>query len=245
MPHKFGEDGIICLIVTDDEGAQSDEFHRRLPHVHPCFGSSSQPQRKPQDKLEAAPLPHLALHRQQAAHLANETRGYGQSQTGAAKTARGGAVGLNESLKDGLLFFGRDSDSGVDDGETHGCTRLFGVRTVRLLVAQDQRNRPFFGKLHRIANQIDQHLAQAPRISNKAVWNRCRRVQHEFQPFLRRGNSKKLGGFRQKFTQVKINGVNFEFTRLDLRKIENVVDDGEKGVAGSLHQGQVFALLGR
>ena len=66
---------------------------------------------------ERAAPPRLALHTDLAAHQADQPRGDGQAQAGAAVPSRGGAVHLFEGPEDPVQIVGRDADTGVGHHE--------------------------------------------------------------------------------------------------------------------------------
>ena len=98
-----------------------------------------------------------------------------QTQAGAAVFARRGAVGLRERLKQPALNLGCDADTGVVDRETH--------RDVLGRFADFfdlKKDLAFLGKLHGVAQQIQEDLAQPPRIAAQSLGNFRRQPANQF-----------------------------------------------------------------
>src|SRR5215472_9204634 len=101
---------------------------------------------EPGCEAKTTSLSRPALHPNRASHQADQPRGDGQHQPGAAKSARHRAIRLRERLENTALFFEWNADSGV----TH---RKFHDQTIQLS-GQDggmHRDRSLLGELDGIA----------------------------------------------------------------------------------------------
>ncbi len=63
------------------------------------------------------------------------------------------------------------------------------------------------------------------------------------QPFLFGTQGKRLERLPQLLAEAEIDLLDFELARLDLRKIENVIDDDEQRIGRRFDHFQIFALL--
>ena len=79
----------------------------------------------------------------------------GQSQAGAAKPTRHGAIALGKRIEQAMLSFAGNSDPCVD----HADVQFFGL----LIEASDNIHAADLGELDRIPHEIGQHLASYAR----------------------------------------------------------------------------------
>jgi hypothetical protein len=94
------------------------------------------------------------------AHQADELLRDGGAESRAAEAARGGLVCLGEAVEDLALRLGRDADAGVADRELEAHHRV-GLGLHRHV----HRHAAPLGELHRVAGEVDQHLAQVVRVA--------------------------------------------------------------------------------
>ena len=84
------------------------------------------------------------------------------------------------------------------------------------------------GEFHRVAGQVGEDLAQAARVARKQGGHLGVSGAEQLQPFVvgleRHGRGKVV----QQTLQVEVQGLQVELARLDLGKVENVVDQPEK-----------------
>src|ERR1700755_2866124 len=72
---------------------------------------------QPHGKLEGAAFARFAFQPDAPAHHGNQTRNDGEAQSCATVSARGAAVGLRKRVEDRSLFFGSNTNTGVDDAK--------------------------------------------------------------------------------------------------------------------------------
>ena len=194
----------------------------------------------PHREVEGAALADHAVDPDPAAHHAHQAPRDGQPQPGAAVAARRGGVGLLEGLEDERLLFRRDADPRVRDRDVE----LHRIGRLSLGVDPDDDRAPL-RELERIPDQVQDDLAQAAGIPDERVGRVPGDVDRELQPLLVGTEGERLQRVAQGRTGAeKLGGVQLELARLDLREIEDVVDDVEERVGGRLHHLEILALLG-
>ena len=109
---------------------------------------------------EGAAQADRALQADPAAHQLDQLLGDRRPEARAAEAARGGLLGLREALENPLLRLGRDADPGIAHRELEAHAGL-----ALALAADVHGDAAMLGELHRIAGEIDQHLAQVVRIA--------------------------------------------------------------------------------
>src|ERR1700692_3616713 len=119
-------------------------------------------QRQLEGKVKGTALAGLALEPHAASHHLCESHTDGKSQAGAAILASHRAVGLRESIEDGVLLFDGDADAGIFDGKMQ---RSRG-RSCRWLIHRNE-NLAALGEFDGIADEVDQDLTNAPGIAKK------------------------------------------------------------------------------
>ena len=135
--------------------------------------------------------------------------------------------------------FRRDADAGVVHHETDA---LEPVRSVQ--VDDLEGNDAFFGELDRVADQIEQDLAQAAGISaHQLVQGR----RHEGDDLDALGKGARGQQFDHRFGLVQdreLGLLQFQAPGLDLGEVQDVVDDGEQRFAALADGFGVIALVG-
>ncbi|MCY1512834.1 hypothetical protein D9M68_473100 [compost metagenome] len=139
---------------------QGDVFHHQ--HVQrPGQGFCSQDGRLAAGALqhqlepEAAALAFHALHAQAPAHQFHQPLADGQAQAGAAIALGHRLAGLGEALEDLRLHLRGDADAVVGDADAQALR--VGLFLQQLHLHQDLS---VLGELHRVGQQVAQHLAQ-------------------------------------------------------------------------------------
>jgi hypothetical protein len=104
-----------------------------------------------QGEREGAPLTQLAGHRQLATHAPRQVAADGQAEPHPLVTAAEAPVHLHEGLEDGVQHVGRDADAGVAHVHVH---------LAALPLARHAHGAVGIGELHRVGEQVDEHLHQ-------------------------------------------------------------------------------------
>ena len=100
------------------------------------------------------------------------------------------------------------------------------------------------GKLDGVADQVDQHLAQAQRVANQCGGHIGADVKQQFQPLVLRPDDAQIGQVFHHVFQMELCRLEAHFAGLDLGEIKNVVDDAQQIARRRVHLFDVIALLG-
>ncbi len=124
-------------------------------------------------------------------------------------------------------------DSGIGDGETNRCLAICFAQKLRL-----ERHLAPFGELDGIAGEIGQHLAQAVGIAAQQRRNFRRHSRMELESLGARLDAQKLDHVRNRVAHVEAQIFKGDLSRLDLGKVQDVVDEGKQSPpAGLRHVG--------
>src|SRR6185312_4438493 len=166
----------------------------------------------------------FAFDPQLSAHHFNQVPGNRESKPRAAKLACSGSIGLVERFENCRQLFRGDSDAGVRDHEMQH------VRCVFVdLGHYAQRNFAFAGELQRVAEQVDEHLAQAAGVARNNLGNLRRYLAQQLNAFLVGPQRKRLHRTFNAIAKTEVHFFEVYLTGLDLGKVEDVVDDIQQG----------------
>ena len=105
------------------------------------------------------------------------------------------------------------------------------------------RNMPLMGEFQCIAQQVGDDLANPARIAHY-FFSRIRGVaQDQVEPFFLRRQQLEVGNIFGDLSQVEWNRFDFQFARLDLGKIENIVDQPQQAFGAAARHFRIFFLL--
>ena len=182
-PQQFVQDAAVGGVVVHDQHAQRRADSRRDHGRRDC-----------RSRLAATPTRHGEAERAAAARAARRAaivppisatrrRRDRQAQAGAAVPARHRAVGLRERLEDQRLLVARDADAGVADRERAGRTpsRSPAIGSASATSTDDLAA---LGELDGVADQVQQHLAQALGVADDAVGHVRRDAPRQLEPLL-------------------------------------------------------------
>ena len=186
---------------------------------------------------EGRALAQAAVHPHGAAHQLRQLACDGQTQTGAAVAAAGGAVGLPEALEQMADLLLRQADARVTHGKPQG-------HVVLILVRQGDQNLDLslVGELDRVVAVVDQHLAQAQRITHHQVGHVGRHVEDQLQALGRHLLRQQIGQVVQHRCDREVDVLQGQLVGLDLGEVQDVVDDAQQVVRGLLDLLQVVRL---
>ena len=140
-----------------------------------------------------------------------------------------------------LLFVLGNSDAGIPHGKAQPHLGI-GFRDQRH--AHDHFAVP--RKFHGVADKVQQHLAQPPRISLKVCGHIWRHRANELELLLVRTLGHHFGEIAHQDMEIEIQGVNFQPAGFDLGKIQNIVDHSKQRFgAGVDHFGIVPLVRSR
>lgn len=112
------------------------------------------------NEVELSAMTGFAVNLNALAHQGDESRGTSEAEPGATIFATGRGVALRERIKDGVLLFEGDTDSGIGNDEMDGIR--IGVAGFGLHLQGDFA---FVRELNGIANEIKDDLTEARGIS--------------------------------------------------------------------------------
>src|SRR5690606_19755839 len=156
-------------------------------------------------------------------HQLDQTARDGEAEAGAAVIAGRGRVDLAEQLEEPVHPVWRESDAGITNGDTHPrLAVLSGWNGIH-----GEVHFAFAGEFHGIAEQVDQHLPQAHGISDDPGWEGWVDPRHEFESLFARAARHQVERALDGFAQGERLPLELELVGLDLREIENVVEQVE------------------
>ena len=156
--------------------------------------------------------------------MLDQLRGDGQAQPGAAVLARGRAVGLREGLEDQLLLLG---GMPMPVSRTAKCSPTSSA--VDVAARRSTHDLAALGELDGVADQVDQDLAQPAGSPTRAVGHVGGDVAGQLQALARGRAGQRLHACRSSMSRrSKSIALEVELAGLDLREIEDVVDDRQQ-----------------
>ena len=189
--------------------------------------------------------PDLALDANAAAHERGEPLADRQAEAGATVLSSRGRVDLTERLEEPLDAIGRDADAGVAHRKlkSQGRLRLLGGAARLRGVTHLDGHASGGGELDRVVDQVGQDLAQSRDVADDPIGYALVDAVGEFEFLGGRGDGEQVECFLDAGGQVDRLQFEVHLARLDLGEVEDVVDDGEKSLAGGADRGEVVALL--
>ncbi len=151
----------------------------------------------------------------------------GQPETGTAETAGGGVFCLGKPFEYLLPVLGRDSDSIVHDGDPD----IHRIRVGRFRLDPD-RDVAFRREFDRIAHEIDENLADPDRIARQRGENGPDVLDLEADAFFAGQGTEHRNDLADQSPEIERHRLQFDLTRLDLREVEDVIDDRDEGGPG-------------
>ena len=205
--------------------------HQDLTARPPRAGASLDPRVSGRDgqglrgdlEAEGRPLAKLRFHRDPAAHEAHQLGADGQAEPGAPVAAVGGPVQLREALEQLAQLVPRNSEPRVADG--HG-------ELLRLRIeGRDDRDSAPVRELQGIADEIDHHLPQTAPVPHGLVALRRMDLQVQGQAPARGDLGEHGQGVLELRLQIEGGGAQLDLSGLHPGEVEDVVDQGQQGVA--------------
>ncbi len=187
---------------------------------------------------EGAAAAGLAGDADAAAHPLDDLLGDGQPEPGAAVVPARRVLGLRERPEQAGQALRRHADARVGDLDAHaGDVRAGGKpRHVRDDAAAGR-------ELDRVAQQVDEHLAQPRRVAAEASVEAGLDHGGEIDAGGRRLDREQLHGVLDDEPQIEVDRFERDALRFEPGEVENVVDDAEQGVGGRADGVAVLPLL--
>src|SRR5215470_11208810 len=98
-------------------------------------------------------------------------------------------------------------------------------------------------ELDGITHKVDDDLSQTNRVAEDAIRQIGLNVAAQLQLFLMSARGKQAYSVLEGVAEIEVSLVEFELPCLDLREIEQVIDQREQGIGRILDRAKVFALL--
>ncbi len=157
---------------------------------------------------------------------------------GAAVLARGRGVGLAELLEQPADRLGGQADAGVAHRE-----RELGRRRPFAVARHRQHDFAALGELDGVRQQVEQDLPQPRHVAAHRRRHVALEQVGEVELLLRGARADEVERRLDALAQIERLRLDVHAPGLDLREVEDVVDDGEQRVAGIADRRRVVALL--
>ena len=101
-----------------------------------------------------------------------------------------------------------------------------------------------FGELNGVAHQVSNNLLQAQRVANDVIRHIVFDIQRQLQPLIVRRVRQQRDHLVQRSAQQERNTLQNKLPGFELREVQNIVNDGQQIIRGTLNGSQVIALGG-
>ena len=116
------------------------------------------------------------------------------------------------------------------------------VRLGRIHAARAHQHVAAGGELERVRHQVHEDLADAQLVALGPAMQVRIDVEQQLDAFLMRALREQVDDFLDHLADVEVLGLEAQLAGLDLREVENVVDDGEQRVGRALDRRRETAL---
>ncbi|MNL19577.1 hypothetical protein D3C87_1407860 [compost metagenome] len=140
---------------------------------------------------------------------------------------RRGRIDLRKFFEHRGEFLVRNAEPGVLDPD-----RQHQVRSSHGFRLQVDEDMSLLGKLHRIADEIGDDLAEAPGVPEHGLPHGSITAHDEFDILVGGSRRKQGGNVLDRLHRIEWRLSQLHLPGIDLREIENVVDDRQKRIAG-------------
>ena len=170
-------------------------------------------------------LPWLTIETDFPTHPQDQLEADDQAEARSAKASSGGAISLNKGLEKFGLCFRRNSYSRIGDGESDsgvGLGFLFAMRPYDDLAP--------LGKFYGVPDEIRKNLSQTAWIASQTCGDALVGDCREINVFSGGSGRKKFHGTFDDRAELKVDFFKDEHSRLNLREVENVVNNHEESI---------------
>ena len=181
-------------------------------------------QRQRQVQREARAHAGNRLGHHVATHQPGQVTADRQAQAAAAEAAGGRRIGLLEGLEDGGQRLRRHADAGVADLDLQPVGRGTGRAHI-------DRHIALRGELHRIAQQVEQQLAQAHLVAVAPQRHGGVDLAAQAQALGAGQRPRRLDGRLQAIHQVEVMRLQHQGAGLDARQVEHMLDQAQQVAA--------------
>src|SRR5829696_900920 len=210
---------------------------RGLVGVAQIGGERDDPQAPgdPERLLEDRALADRAVDGDLALHPLDDAAGDGEAEAGAAVTPAELCVALLELLEQARHAVFGDAWTGVVNRKReHAVAALL----------DDHPDAAGLGELHRVAGEVDEDLAQPILVADDARRHLRRDEGRDLDALALGFGRKQLDHALDHGTEVERLGEEFDPAGLDLREVEDLVDEREERLPRGLHGADIGRLLG-
>ena len=172
------------------------------------------------------------------AHGLEQAPGDDEPEARPAESARRRGVELLEGLEQVGHALGRDADARVAHLDLHLVAAVADALGACLDV-----HVATLGELHGVRQEVDHDLAQATGVAEQSHGGARGELERELDVVARGLARHEIDRALDARAQVERHVLEVEVPRLDLREVEDVVDDREQVLAARLHHPQVLGLL--
>ena len=190
-------------------------------------------------ETEGAALSRCAACADGPAHQLHQQFADGQPQPRAAIFARSAAVRLGEGVEQGGHLFLLDADAGIGDRELQ---RAKPVRPLQLADADNDLS--LLSELDGVLREVQQYLPDPQRIADQHARHVPLHREEDFDPFFPCLDADQIGKILQDVVQIERGLFDLQLAGLDLREVQDVVDDAKERVRGDLDLVEIVSLLG-
>ena len=234
-PQLHFKNAAIGRVILDQDDAPAAQ----LLQVHWRCNGRGIATRQRNVEAERRAFTELTFDADRASHQLDQLLADREPESGAPVTARHRLVSLHEHGEKPLQRFCAQADAGIAHLETDPVAAIFGFG------ADGDDDLAGFGEFQCVADQVGQHLADARRISLRYGRHFGPNARSKLDPLLMRSRRQHLEHVLDHRAQIEIDRFELELAGLDLREIQNVVDDFEQRFARAIHRIGKAALLVR
>ena len=204
-------------------------------------GRGVRQEREPEDTALA--VDPSALGGELATHELRQPAADGKAKARPAVPPRDGRIRLAERLEEPLHAVGADADAGVADLDLEPPTVGTAPCPPQGRAGERQLGFAALGELHRVGEEVDEDLAQPALVADDRARQRCIRRIQELDPLCRRRGGEHVDGAFDAGGKGERLVLQLDLARLDLREVEDVVDDRQECITGRPDDLGVVALL--
>jgi hypothetical protein len=129
---------------------------------------------------------------------------------------------LRKRFEDRLELFLGNADTGIANHEMQESETA-----VVFLAGHLQRHFPLAGEFDRVADQVENDLAEPRRVGVHHLRHIGRHFEQQAQALLIRANNHRFHGRLEFLAHIEIEVIQIQLSRFHLREIENIVDQAE------------------
>ena len=201
-----------------------------------CHGASAR-----QFELETGTGAGARVHPDPAVHQGEQPPADRQAQTGAAELPRGRGIHLAERAEQSVLPVSGDADACVPDRSLQQGAAVVGVAPRQL-----HTDLPLGREFHGIADQVDQHLAQARAVTQDVTRHLVVDPVQQVHTLVPRSAAAQVEGALQAVADVDRHAFQIQLAGFEPGEIQDAIDQGHQGfAAGADDLGKLLLLCGQ